>query len=198
MVTGARIPDAADLVALIDRSKHGDSEAFQKIVYLFQSRIRAFIGSYLRDADAVDDLAQEVFLAAFRSLPNYRGESAFSTWLFGISRNYVLMHLREQTKWQKPASLQANMMLWRAEQLEEDDLSNLAEHEREIAALQECIGKLPPDRAEMVSAHYFKARSIVEMARETGRKEGTLRMMLLRVRQDLRDCVKRRLGAAAN
>jgi DNA-directed RNA polymerase specialized sigma24 family protein len=69
----------------------------------------------------------------------------------------------------------------------------MARREREIGALQRCLERLPSNGAELITERYFHARSIADMARATGKREGTLRMTLMRLRQVLRACVEQRL-----
>src|SRR5216110_1197441 len=77
-----RTLDAADDEGrLIDRSRQGDAGAFTQLVSAHQGRVRAYIGGTINRPEVVDDLAQEVFLSAFRSLETYKGEAPFGVWL---------------------------------------------------------------------------------------------------------------------
>jgi RNA polymerase sigma-70 factor (ECF subfamily) len=72
---------------LIERVKRGDMRAFEMLVVKYQRRIERLIGRMVRDADLVQDIAQETFIRAYRALPQFRGESAFYTWLYRIAVN---------------------------------------------------------------------------------------------------------------
>lgn len=72
---------------LVDRVKQGDVKAFEMLVVKYQRRVERLIGRILRDVDLVPDVAQETFLKAYRALPNFRGDSAFYTWLYRIAIN---------------------------------------------------------------------------------------------------------------
>ncbi|MBI5335290.1 MAG: RNA polymerase sigma factor RpoE [Burkholderiales bacterium] len=78
-------PDAD--APLVERVKMGDARAFDLIVVKYQRRIERLIGRMVRDTDLVQDLAQETFIRAYRALPQFRGESAFYTWLYRIAVN---------------------------------------------------------------------------------------------------------------
>lgn len=78
-------PDAA----LVERAQRGDQRAFEMLVIKYQTRVQRLISRMLRDKDLVEDVAQETFIRAYRSLPNFRGESAFYTWLYRIAVNTV-------------------------------------------------------------------------------------------------------------
>lgn len=72
---------------LIQRIKNGDVRAFEMLVVKYQRRIERLIGRMVRDVDLVQDIAQETFIRAYRALPQFRGESAFYTWLYRIAVN---------------------------------------------------------------------------------------------------------------
>jgi RNA polymerase sigma-70 factor (ECF subfamily) len=78
-------PDAD--APLIERVKRGDVRAFEMLVVKYQRRIERLIARMVRDTDLVQDIAQETFIRAYRALPNFRGESAFYTWLYRIAVN---------------------------------------------------------------------------------------------------------------
>ena len=77
---------AADAL-LIERVKQGDQRAFEMLVVKYQRRIERLIGRMVRDVDLVPDIAQETFIRAYRAIPQFRGESAFYTWLYRIAVN---------------------------------------------------------------------------------------------------------------
>lgn len=185
-----------DEVKLIEQARAGSTDAFTEIVRMHQARVRAYLGRYTRDSDVVDDLAQEVFLTAFKNLPTYRGESELSYWLLGIARNKALLHLRGKVRRHAHESNSIQTILAQREQeTVEDEHVRVEQHGREVAALQECLKKLPEPSAKMLREYYFQERSAVEIARTAGRQEGAVRMALLRVRQILRDCIEKRLAA---
>src|SRR6218665_330848 len=72
---------------LIERVKRGDVRAFEMLVVKYQRRIERLIGRMVRDVDLIQDIAQESFIRAYRALPQFRGESAFYTWLYRIAVN---------------------------------------------------------------------------------------------------------------
>lgn len=179
--------------ALIAASRQGATDAFTRLVHAHQTRIRSFLGCYIRRPELVDDLAQEVFLSAFRTLDGYQGGAPFRLWLVGIARNRALKHLRDELRRRsrETRSVELALVDFRARGLEE---APFAERERELAALEGCLERLPSPSAALVADHYFHGRALVDLAREQGRKESALRMMLLRIRQGLRDCVRQRFA----
>jgi len=86
-------PDAD--APLIERVKQGDVRAFEMLVVKYQRRIERLIGRMVRDVDLVPDIAQETFIRAYRAIPQFRGESAFYTWLYRIAVNTAKKSLGE-------------------------------------------------------------------------------------------------------
>ena len=84
----------ADAV-LVERAKRGDVSAFEMLVVKYQRRIERLISRMVRDTDLVQDIAQETFIRAYRALPQFRGESAFYTWLYRIAVNSAKKALME-------------------------------------------------------------------------------------------------------
>lgn len=80
--------DSADAdVLLVDRARRGEPRAFEMLVVKYQRRIERLIARMIRDSALVEDVAQETFIRAYRALPQFRGESAFYTWLYRIAVN---------------------------------------------------------------------------------------------------------------
>src|SRR5439155_53839 len=75
--------------------KAGDVRAFEMLVVKYQRRIERLIGRMVRDVDLVPDIAQETFIRAYRALLQFRGESAFYTWLYRIAVNTAKKSLME-------------------------------------------------------------------------------------------------------
>ena len=84
--------------ALVERAQQGDSRAFEMLVVKYQRRIERLISRMVRDADLVKDVAQESFIRAYRALPQFRGESAFYTWLYRIAVNTAKKALVEMKR----------------------------------------------------------------------------------------------------
>jgi len=144
----------------------------------------------------VDDLAQDTFVRAYRSLSMYRGEAPFRLWLLSIARNRVLRYLDEEgrRRSREAETLEAEIARWMARDVE--DAPTL--QERELTALKTCIETLAPENGTLLTEFYFKKRSAVDIARSTGKKESAVWMALLRLRQVLRKCVESRLAGESH
>jgi RNA polymerase sigma-70 factor, ECF subfamily len=179
---------------LLQRAVQGDLEAFSELVRTHYPAIRVYLGSHVHDQGALDDLAQDVFLRAFRGLATLRQAVAFRGWLIGIARNRALEYLRELMRRNVIGRDRFREMLAEAQVafLEAENDDDDSQRGIELAALRQCLGTLPFASARLVEEHYLKGRSIVSLAAEARRSAGSVRMALLRLRESLRDCIRRR------
>ena len=83
----ARMADVDEDGALVERAQAGDARAFDLLVRKYQHRVLGLVGRMVSDWSEAQDVAQEVFMRAWRSLGNFRGESSFYTWLYRIAVN---------------------------------------------------------------------------------------------------------------
>src|SRR5262245_4998161 len=134
---------------LVERARHGSKEAFTEIMRLHQAQVRAYVSRYVQSNDLVDDLAQETFLDAFRTLRTYRGDSPIRTWLLGIARHRALRYLEDvaSRKAHEGRTLDSVLPAWLGRDLESDSPSG-SRHTQEVHALDRCVGELPPASAQ--------------------------------------------------
>jgi RNA polymerase sigma-70 factor (ECF subfamily) len=186
------VADGADEREHIARAKAGDRQAFSQLVRMHQAIVRTYVNAHVRGGSAADDLAQEVFLRAFRRLDAFElpESGTIRPWLLGIARRLVLEHLRSELRRHPVVTLD--------EQLDGGQLPrDPGDVERRIEALQGCLGKLAPAASALVVRHYFERRTLASLAAEENRRESALRMRLLRIREVLRACIERTLTERA-
>ena len=172
-------------------ARAGAAAAFSDIVRLHQRTVRAFIMRYTDSREVADEVAQDVFVAAFRSLPSWNGEGKLISWLLGIARHHVLTWLRKKRR--ETVSLDAVLHELHCEQLQEMNVTSSAEEGR-IEALRDCIQTLPARQRRILVQHYYESQTAVDLAEEHGQTAGNVRMLLLRVRRALRSCIKMKTG----
>lgn len=78
---------------LVERVQNGDKNAYNLLVTKYQHKVANLVSRYVKNQSDVDDVVQEAFIKAYRALPNFRGESAFYTWLYRIAVNSAKNHL---------------------------------------------------------------------------------------------------------
>src|SRR5439155_2136159 len=88
----------SDIDAVLDEIERGRTDAFGQVVRAYALPLRSYLASQVHHLEDVDDLAQEVFLTAFRNLSGYRRGEDFGAWLRGIARNKLLTYFRSQSR----------------------------------------------------------------------------------------------------
>ncbi|MGA2549832.1 MAG: RNA polymerase sigma factor RpoE [Burkholderiaceae bacterium] len=81
---------------LVERVQRGDKQAFELLVLKYQRKINRLVSRLVRDAAEIEDVTQEAFIKAYRALPQFRGDSAFYTWLYRIAINTAKNYLASQ------------------------------------------------------------------------------------------------------
>ena len=83
---------------LVERVQRGDKRAFDLLVSKYQRRLIRLVSRLVKDPSEAEDVAQDAFIRAYRALPNFRGDSAFYTWLYRIGLNTAKNHLVSQRR----------------------------------------------------------------------------------------------------
>lgn len=185
-----------DLDSVVMRAKNGSHEAFAELVRLYQRDVRAVICRQLGRGPIADDLAQDVFVHAFRSIESFRGQGAIRSWLLGITRNVVLSHLRKKTK--HPSITLSDFVDSFQMSASGDDGIDVELQSQQLDLLRGCVQQLNDDQRRIVESFYFEQLPAAVIARKLDRKPGTIRMSLLRIRDVLRRCVEKKSVAGEN
>lgn len=172
--------------ALIERVQKGDKKAFDLLVLKYQNRIMNVLSRYLYDQNEVQDMAQEAFIKAYRALPNFRGDSAFYTWLYRIAINTAKNHLVSQSRRPPGADIDAND----AEQYDgESALKDYASPEHEVLkdeiqrVVANAIDELPDDLKTAITLRELEGMSYEEIAEAMDCPIGTVRSRIFRARE---------------
>ena len=172
--------------ALIERVQQGDKKAFDLLVLKYQNRIMKVLSRYLYDQNEVQDMAQEAFIKAYRALPNFRGDSAFYTWLYRIAINTAKNHLVAQARRPPGADIDAT----EAEQYDgESALKEYASPEREVLkdeiqrVVANAINDLPDDLKTAITLRELEGMSYEEIAEAMDCPIGTVRSRIFRARE---------------
>lgn len=175
---------------LVERVKLGDVRAFEMLVLKYQRRVERLIGRMVRDVDLVQDIAQETFIRAYRALPQFRGDSAFYTWLYRIAVNTAKKALMDMKR--DPLVTESSL---RTD--EEGEESSRAENElsdgetpeallasKEIAAaVNSAIEALSDDLRQAITLREIEGLSYEEIADAMNCPIGTVRSRIFRARE---------------
>jgi RNA polymerase sigma-70 factor (ECF subfamily) len=171
---------------LVERVQRGDKRAFDLLVLKYQHKIFGLISRYLRDTSEIQDVAQEAFIKAYRALPNFRGDSAFYTWLYRIAINTAKNHLMSKSR--RPPGTDIDVE--DAQYFEGDsplrDIENpentlYAEELKQVVA--SAMKKLPENLCTAVTLREFEGLSYEDIADVMECPVGTVRSRIFRARE---------------
>jgi RNA polymerase sigma-70 factor, ECF subfamily len=175
---------------LVERAKRGEVSAFEMLVVKYQRRIERLVGRMVRDTDLVQDIAQETFIRAYRALPQFRGDSAFYTWLYRIAVNTAKKALVEKKR--DPLVFEGAMV-----STEEGEEPSRVENElsdgetpetvlagRQVAAtVNAAIDALSEDLRQAIVLREIEGLSYEEIADVMNCPIGTVRSRIFRARE---------------
>jgi RNA polymerase sigma-70 factor, ECF subfamily len=170
---------AAEDRAVVAAVLGGDTAAFAGIVGRWQGPLVNLAWRYCRDRGRAEEMAQEAFLRAFRNLAQWRGESAFSTWLFALAANVYRTELKRIPATMVPLEEIAEPPDGRMAPGAVDDA-------RRDEALRKAVLALPAKYRDAVLLFYFHEQDVPQAARSLGVPEGTVKARLFRGRELLR------------
>jgi RNA polymerase sigma-70 factor (ECF subfamily) len=182
--------ERSEIDALLDDVAQGRTESFGRIVRDFALPLRSYLASQVHHTDDVDDLAQEVFLAALVSLPTFRRGDDFGAWLRGIARNKLLTYFRSTARRTKAMQRFQESV---AKVIEEDlERASAGDRSEVIERLLACIAQLPDRLRRVVRAGLGGAKP-AELANELSTTVGVVYNLHYRANQLLRDCLQKGL-----
>jgi RNA polymerase sigma-70 factor (ECF subfamily) len=183
-MTAQKAPDTDQ--QLVERVQKGDKRAFDLLVIKYQHKIFAIINRYVRDHSEVQDVAQEAFIKAYRALANFRGDSAFYTWLYRIAINTAKNHLVARNR-RPPAS---DVEVGDAEfYTGSEALKDVESPERSLlrdelqATVDRAIRDLPEDLRTAVTLREMEGLSYEDIATIMDCPVGTVRSRIFRARE---------------
>lgn len=171
-----------DLNLLIKRAQKGDKDAYGQIYNIFYRRIFRFCKFNCPNIQIAEDICQETFLKAWKSLPTFSTKGgSLQAYLFKIARNSIIDHSRKK----KILSLTNHEEIEVNAQLEEkiDKLDN-------VDKIQKALNKLKDIERQMIILRYFEDLSQIEVARVMGLREGNVRVKTHRVLRKLKEILE--------
>jgi RNA polymerase sigma-70 factor (ECF subfamily) len=171
---------------LVLRVQQGDKNAFDMLVIKYQHKIIQLVNRYVKDPSEAQDVAQESFIKAYRALGNFRGDSAFYTWLYRIAINTAKNYLVARTR----RSSQYEVDIQDAEQIENapqlhgmETPEGLLINDEIIAAIKSAIENLPEEMRTAIMLREFEGMSYEEIAEAMSCPVGTVRSRIFRARE---------------
>jgi len=171
---------------LVLRVQQGDKSAYDLLVIKYQHRIIQLVNRYVKDPSEAQDVAQEAFIKAYRALGNFRGDSAFYTWLYRIAintaKNYLVSRSRRYSDYQ--------IDIQDAEQVENSAQLKVMEtpeylllNDEIVKVIKAAIEKLPEEMKVAIMLREFEGMSYEDIAQTMECPVGTVRSRIFRARE---------------
>ena len=178
---------------IVERVQRGDKDAYGLLVTKYQHKVAHLVSRYVRNSGDVADVTQEAFIKAYRALANFRGESAFYTWLYRIAVNTAKNYLAAQGRKAPTNDIDAE----EADFYDgSDSLRENATPERVLLSeemnrlLFETVEKLPDDLRMAITLREIEGMSYEEIASVMDCPVGTVRSRIFRAREAIDDVIQ--------
>jgi RNA polymerase sigma-70 factor (ECF subfamily) len=169
-----------DLVARFNR---GEPEAFSELFHRHHKGVVRLVARMLGSTVELHDVVQEIFLQIFKSLPQFRGTSRLSTWVYRIGVNVVLMHRRSNRSRPRLVDEEAGPVAADVHLLPDEQV----ERRRRVAALEHLMEQLSEKKRTVFILHELQGLSPVEISEIVGAPVLTVRTRLFYARRELTD-----------
>ena len=187
-------PERAIDQKLVEKAQRGDKKAFGMLVEKYQRRLNRLLSRMVRDQSEIEDIVQDSFIKAYRAINNFRGDSAFYTWLYRIGINTAKNHLVKLGK--RPKAMNEVDI----EEIENfEDAPDLRNHETPestmmsseiVASVNQTIAALPSELREAISLREMDGLSYEEIADLMNCPIGTVRSRIFRAREVIAEKLK--------
>jgi RNA polymerase sigma-70 factor, ECF subfamily len=182
---------------LLRRAQRGEMAAFEVLVGRYQSRVFSMTARMLRSDDDAAEVVQEAFLAAYRHLPEFRGESAFGSWVYRIASNFALMRLRHrkvsalvEAPTDGPQFNQRGSLIDEVADWSRDAEGQTLDNELR-GAIDAATARLPEEHRQVFLLRDVEGLSYEEIAQATGDSVAAIKSRLHRARLALRAAIDR-------
>ena len=180
----------SDDAELLERIRNGATDDFAELVRRHQNQVFAILYRYERDRQKLEDLAQETFIKAWRSLAQYDGRAPFAHWLSRIAVNVALDHLRRTRRQRNEIGLPElgdDALEWLRNEDEHSELES--RQAAEVLAL--AMRELSPAEQIVITMQELEGRSVKEICDRTGSSNVAVRVRAMRARAKLRKALEK-------
>jgi RNA polymerase sigma-70 factor (ECF subfamily) len=180
----------------ITRAQQGDKAAYRSLVEAYQDRVFGMVLSMVRHREQAEDLTQEIFIKAYFALPSFKGDSAFYTWLFRITSNYCVDHLRKN----RPQIFSLDQPIEEQEEISRIETLTAPASERPEASLENeseimrLLDQLGPDQRLILTLRESQNHSYEELASMLNCSVNTVKSRLNRAREALKKAYQGKYG----
>ncbi|MFI5156029.1 MAG: RNA polymerase sigma factor [Chitinophagales bacterium] len=170
---------------IIGRVIKGEQNLFTALVERYQNYVFTLVLRFTDSREDAEEISQDIFVKAYRSLADFRGESKFSTWLYTIVRTSCITFLRKKKL--DTVSMDNERTMIQLENHESGFSANLVEKKSRQAMVNEAIQMLGREDAQIITLFYKGEQSLEEISAVLGIEANTVKVKLHRARQKLKE-----------
>ena len=170
---------------IISKVLKGEQNAYAELVNRYQAYVFTLVLRMIKSREDAEEVAQDVFVKAYRSLADFRGESKFSTWLYTIANTTSITFLRKKKL--DVHSLDNEKVFEVAGSKDSGFRANLVEQKSRVNMVNEAIAMLSPDDAEIITLFYKAEQNLEEISRILRLETNTVKVRLHRARTRLKE-----------
>ena len=174
---------------VISRVLQGEQAAYAELVNRYQGYVFTLVLRMIKSREDAEEVAQDVFVKAYRALADFRGESKFSTWLYTIVNTTSITFLRKKKL--EIHSLENEKIFEVADSKDSGFRANMVEQKSRVSMVNEAIAMLNPDDAEIITLFYKAEQNLEEIARILAIEANTAKVRLHRARTRLKEKMER-------
>ena len=170
---------------IISKVLSGDTQAYAGLVNRYQNYVFTLTLRMVKNREDAEEVAQDIFIKAYRSLADFRGAAKFSTWLYTIVNTSCITFLRKKKL--EVHSLDNDSVFELADNQDSGSRANQVEQKSKLAMVNNAIALLSPDDAQIITLFYKAEQSLEEIARVLGMESNTAKVRLHRARTRLKE-----------
>jgi RNA polymerase sigma-70 factor (ECF subfamily) len=174
---------------IIRRILQGDQAIFATLVQRYQQYVFTLVLRFTDSREDAEEISQDVFVKAYRSLADFRGDAKFSTWLYTVVRTSCITFLRKKRL--DTTSIDNERIALQLENKESGFNANIIEQKSRHAMINGAIRLLSPDDSQLITLFYKGEQSLEEIGKIMGLEPNTVKVKLHRARNRLREKIEK-------
>jgi RNA polymerase sigma-70 factor (ECF subfamily) len=180
-------------IEIISAVLSGNQQAYAQIVQRHKAFVFTLVLRYIKSREDAEEVAQDVFIKAYRALADFKGASKFSTWLYTIVNTTCISFLRKRKL--ETHSLDNEKLFESIENRDSGMNANQIEQKSKLAMVTGAIKLLNPDDAEIITLFYKGEQSLEEIAQVLGIEANAVKVRLHRARTRLKEKMQKHFAA---
>jgi RNA polymerase sigma factor (sigma-70 family) len=181
-------------IEIIQRVMQGDANAYAVLVDRYQSFVFTIVLRYIKSREDAEEVAQDVFIKAYRNLSSFKGDAKFSTWLYTVVTTTAISFLRKK-KVEIQSLDDGDKVFEVADSIDSGMRANQIEQKSRVQMVNEAISLLGPDDAQVLTLFYKGEQTLEEIAKIMGKETNAVKVQLHRARTRLKDKMEKHFPA---